>query len=94
MLTFVGALLSSPLVRGLIYVLVVVLAFGGGIIKGRVAEHTYMVVEQQKEAANAVAEADAARAAAAKKFSSGKFNNRPGLVPGRVHHGSDGFARD
>lgn len=86
--------LASPIGRVLVYALLVVGAYGVGDIRGRVFEHRSMVAHEKQEVANAVAEANAARDAADKKFVGGQFNNRPGLVPWRVHHGSDGFARD
>lgn len=96
--TVVGSLLSNPIGRAIIYaVLAVTLLWGDylyGYVHGRVREHAIMVAQSQKEIANAVASANAARAAAQNKLARGRFSNRPGVLPGRVRHGSDGYARD
>jgi len=100
-LTTVAAFLNNPLIRVLLYVAVVLGAYVGGDVRGRIIEHRHMVAHEQmvtaqlkKEAADAVAKADAARAAAVKKFNRGGFNPRHSIVPGRVRRGSDGWARD
>jgi hypothetical protein len=91
---FVYAFFTNPLVRYLVVALAVLGVVAGADIHGRVAQHRIDIAQFNKEAADAVAQADAARAAADKKFVGGKFNNRPSVVPGRVRHGNDGFSRD
>jgi hypothetical protein len=88
----------GPTARTLGMVLAGAVAFsvwtGGVYLKGRLNERSWQIAHMQQEAAQADAKANDARAAADKKFTDGKFNNRPSFVPGRVRHGSDGFARD
>lgn len=93
-LSFVWKFINNPICRVVLYVAIVVGAFASGDVTGRVREYRYMEAKNKVEVANAVKEADAARAAADKKFVDGKFGNRRSLVPGRVRHGSDGFSRD
>lgn len=93
-MTALLSLLVSPAARLLGIALLAVSLVTGAYVKGRVDEHKFVTVKIEKEAADAVAKANAARAAAEKKFDSGRDNNRPSIVPGWVRHGSDGFARD
>lgn len=96
--SIVASIAKSPLGRAVLITLVLAVAVAGayftGVVKGSRAEHVALAAQYQKEIADADARADAARAAADKKFSAGRFNNRPGLIPGRVRKGTDGFARD
>lgn len=98
---FVFNLAGNPLGRVVLIVALAVGAYMAGDVRGRLKEHdrckaqiVQLQEQSKKEAADAVAKADAARQAAEQKFNSGRFNNRPGIVPRSVRHGSDGFSRD
>jgi hypothetical protein len=93
-LGWIVSALNSHVGRKVLYALLVALAFASGDVTGRVREYKYMEAKSTQEVASAVASANAARDAAEKKFTAGRFSNRPSIVPGRVHHGSDGFSRD
>ncbi len=93
--------IASPLGRAIGLALVALSLLTGVYASGRV--HQYQVdkaheqavlVQQQKEADNAIAAANAARAAAEKKYDDSLRARRPGILPRRVRDGSDGFARD
>lgn len=95
------SVIGTPIGRAIGYALLAVSLVGGVYVKGRYDEHKVMyrheqtvLAQQKKEADDAIAAANAARDTAQKKFDNGKFNNRPGRLPGRVRHGSDGYARD
>lgn len=90
---------KSPLGRAVIVTIVLVtLVVGGyfaGVVKGSRTEHAALTVQYEKDIADANARADAARAAADKKFVAGRYTKpQRSFIPGRVHNGSDGFARD
>jgi hypothetical protein len=102
--TFVGTLLG-PLVKyvalavAFVALLFAVMIYGD--VHGRHRQQAIdtkafqeIIKENKQETADAVAHALAARAAADKKFDAGRFDAHPRGVVGRVHHGSDGFARD
>lgn len=93
-LSFVWAFINNPICRVVLYVALAVGLYAVGDLRGRIKEHEFMVAQNKQETARAVAEANAARDAADKKFVGGKFNNRPSVLPGRVRHGSDGYSRD
>lgn len=91
--SFIGTLLS-PILRYVLFALLVAGLMGFSYLKGRHDDHVDTIQINQEHDQQQVGIANGARAAANKKFDSGKFNNRPSIVPGRVRIGTDGYARD
>jgi hypothetical protein len=94
--------LLSPVVRVVGLALAALAIVASIYVKGRVDEHGTMVKHEQaalaelkKEQKDEIAAAEAARAAAEKKFDAGRYNARPSGVRGRLRpRPSDGFSRD
>jgi hypothetical protein len=84
----------SPVGRLLGIGLLVVALIAGIDIHARVSQFRADQARIEREAATAVSKANEARKAAVNKFDNGGDSDRPSVVPGRVRHGTDGFARD
>lgn len=92
----------SPIGKWVSIGLVIAAAVGGIYGKGYYDSHEAYKAKMERQAADAVTKADAARSAAQKKFDEGKdaapsplpkYDPR-NLIPHRMRNGSDGFARD
>jgi hypothetical protein len=86
--------LLSPIGRYVAVGAIIAAAFGGWTIKERLAQYHADQAKFQQEAADAVAKANAARAAADKKFKSHPIQRGPKPHSWSLRHDPDGFARD